>query len=99
MTINNDTSPVFKYRKWNKWLQLIFFPIVGPNFMDIIFSRDEVKDFLNNHEKFDLVLGETIFIESFMAGIAYTSEAPIVAIAPFLPNGWANFMVRSLLKI
>ena len=90
----SDTSQVFKVGKWMRWAQLLFFAYMGPRFMDYLLSRSEMQQFLKADEKFDLIVGETVFVESAVAGFSYKYNAPIVLIAPFLPNNWANHMVR-----
>lgn len=84
---------VFKSRKMSKWLMPLMGPLIGPKFSEMLLSTDQVQDMIKNNEKFDLVICETFFVESIIAGFAAKNKAPIVAIAGFMPNLYANFVV------
>lgn len=91
-TEDKDDNPI-KLRNFSKWWSIIAFPLMGSYLIDIILSLPEVGRILNDKEQFDLILGETVLDEAFIAGFSYKHKAPIVAINTFLPGTFANLMV------
>ena len=81
-------------RHMPKYLLVTFFPSTGPLFMDMVYSSEEMQNLLRSDEKFDLILGEIFLDESLLAGLSYKYKAPVIGVAPFMPNLWANNVVR-----
>lgn len=64
----------------SRWV-LVFMPsVVGPAFSDLILSVPEVQELIKKKEKYDIILGETMLMESVLAGFAHNSKASIVGV-------------------
>lgn len=89
---------MFDARHMPKWANLVYFPQIGPKFVDIILKSDVLQKLIKSDEKFDLVLGEIFLDESLLAGLAYKFKAPLVGAAIFMPNFWSNHMVGKAMQ-
>lgn len=89
-----EISNLIKMRDYSKWWSVLIFPLMGSTMIDMVLSVPEVQNLIKSEEKFDLILGETVMDEAFIAGFSYKHKAPIVALNTFLPGMFANSMVR-----
>lgn len=87
---------MFEARHMPKWANLVYFPQIGPKFMDIILKYEVFQDLIKSNQKFDAIIGEIFLDESLLAGLSYTLKAPLIGAAIFMPNFWSNYMVRIL---
>lgn len=90
----SEDSNMFEMRHLPKWFMVTIFPSTGPIFMDMVFKTKEMQTLLQSDKKFDLILGEVFLDESLLAGLSYKYKAPIIGLATFMPNLWANNLVK-----
>lgn len=90
---NGEETNMLAMRHMPKWVSLFVFPIMGPAYIDLLLSTPEMHHLINSDESFDLVIGEIFLSESLLGGLSARFKAPIIGLAPFMPNGWINFWV------
>jgi len=75
---------------------MFFFTLGGTTVCDYILDQPTVKQLIHpqSDEQFDLILAETFLDESIIAGFSHRFNAPIVGVMSFMPNIWANYLVR-----
>lgn len=89
----DEESNMFEMRHMPKWLSLFIFPKMGPMYIDLLLSTPQLQQLINSNQNYDLVIGEVFLSESLLGGLSAKFKAPIIGLAPFMPNGWVNFWV------
>ena len=89
----NKEASIFDRRSGLNLVSMISLAKAGPVLMNMTLSLPKVQKLLNGDEKFDVVLGRVFSIESMLAVFSQKYNAPIIALATFMPNHWANYMV------
>lgn len=78
----------------NPIMSLIFMPEMGIKLMNKLLSDPVMQKFLKEDRKYDLIIGESFLDESMLAGFSQKYNAPIIAVATFMPNIWSNYLVK-----
>ncbi|KAL0270118.1 UNVERIFIED_CONTAM: hypothetical protein PYX00_007627 [Menopon gallinae] len=75
------------------WKTFFVLPEIGVMVSGNVLESPQFRNVLNSDRKFDLVISENFVFESVWSGLAHKFKAPVVIVAPFMANYWANFMV------